>query len=119
MTGLDSYFWVSPRPQPVAAEAAVPGMTVTARARPAQYLWRFGDGAELVSYGPGRPWIRHRPGSIAHEYQARARYVVSVQVIWQASWRVGSGGWRGLGFFSTTGSVPYPVRQAVAVLVGS
>jgi hypothetical protein len=119
LTGLDSYFWISPRPHPVAATAAVPGVAVTARAQPAQYLWRFGDGAELVSHGPGRPWTRDLPGSIAHQYQARDRYTVSVQIIWRASWRTGVGGWQDLGFFSTSGSHVYPVRQAVAVLVRS
>jgi hypothetical protein len=119
LTGLDSYFWVAPAPRPVIALAAVPGIVVTARAHPVQFLWHFGDGGEMVTTGPGRPWTRTRPGSIAHQYQARGRYPVSVQVLWIANWRVGQGQWRSLGTFATTATRSFPVRQAVAVLVRS
>jgi hypothetical protein len=119
LTGLDSYFWIAPAPRPIAAQAAVPGLVVTARARPVQYVWRFGDGSEQVTSTPGRPWTPDRPGNIAHQYQTRDRYTVSVQVIWNATWRVGRGVWRGLGTFATTAERSYPVRQAIAVLVKS
>lgn len=119
LTGLDTFFWVAPRPRPVVAQAAVPGLRVTARAHPVQYIWHFGDGGEAVTVGPGRPWTRTHPGSIAHDYQTRARYAVSVQIIWKANWRIGAGRWRSLGTFVTSSARSFPVRQAVAVLVKS
>jgi hypothetical protein len=119
LTGLDTYFWVAPPPRPVSAQAAVPGVRVTAQARPVQYMWRFGDGEHLVTSGPGRPWTRTRPGSIAHQYQTRSRYAVSVQVMWVATWRIGAGHWRPLGTFATEATRSFPVRQAVAVLTKS
>jgi hypothetical protein len=119
LTGLDTYFWVAPPPRPISAQAAVPGVTVTAQARPVQYVWRFGEGEHLVTSGPGRPWTRTRPGSVAHQYQTRSRYAVSVQVMWVATWRIGPGRWRPLGTFATQATRSFPVRQAVAVLTKS
>lgn len=116
LTGLPSYFWVRPRPQPIRAVAEVPGLRVEAEARPVQYVWDFGDGAERVTTYPGRPWRRQRPGNIAHTYERRDRYEVSVEVIWEARWRIGAGPWRHLGFFSNSDADDYPVRQVVAVL---
>jgi hypothetical protein len=119
LTGLDTYFWIAPAPRPIAAQARVPGVAVTARARPMQYVWTFGDGAHKVTSTPGRPWTPARPGTIAHQYQARSRYTVTVQIVWSATWRIGSGQWRTLGTFSTRARRPFPVREAVAALVKS
>jgi hypothetical protein len=119
LTGLDTYFWIAPPPRPLSAQASVPGVTVTAHARPVQFVWRFGDGDHLVTSEPGRPWTRTRPGSIAHQYQTRARYAVSVQVMWIATWRIGGGQWRPLGTFATEAARSFPVRQAVALLTKS
>jgi hypothetical protein len=55
LTGLESYFWLANRPQPITAVARVPGLTVVAEARPVQYVWQFGDGAEEVTTEPGTP----------------------------------------------------------------
>jgi hypothetical protein len=119
LTGLDTYFWIAPAPRPIAAQARVPGVALTARARPVQYLWTFGDGTHKVTSTAGRPWTPARPGTIAHQYQARSRYTVTVQIVWSATWRIGSGEWRTLGTFATRASRPFPVREAVAALVKS
>ncbi|HYO61432.1 MAG TPA: hypothetical protein VEU29_06005, partial [Actinomycetota bacterium] len=39
LTGLRSYFWVGDDLEPVTATAGVPGLTVTAEARPVRYRW--------------------------------------------------------------------------------
>jgi hypothetical protein len=117
LTGLNSYFWLATPLHPITATATVPGLDVTAEARPVQYVWRFGDGAEEVSYGPGRPWTRDHPGDIAHLYEARGRYRVSVQAIWQARWHIGDGAWNRLGYFTNSDSRRYRVREIVALLV--
>lgn len=116
LTGLDSFFSVPP-PRPIQVSASVPGFTVTAEARPVQYVWDFGDGAATTTSGPGRPWTRRRPGTIAHLYETHGTYDVGVEVMWAARWRLGSGSWRELGYFSTADSRAYPVRQVVALLV--
>lgn len=113
LTGLDSFFWLAEEPRPITASAGA----VTAEARPSQYVWDFDDGGHKTTSTSGRAWRPRRPGSIAHLYEARGTYGVTVDVIWQARWRIGTGPWRPLGFFTTSDSVDYPVRQVVALLV--
>jgi hypothetical protein len=117
LTGLPSYFWLAQRPQPISATAGAGGITVTAEAYPTQYVWTFGDGGDLVTTTSGRPWTRDVPGNIEYTYETRGRYDLSVEVIYQARWRVDGGPWQSLGFFSTSDLRTYPVRQVVAVLV--
>ncbi len=102
LTGLDSYVWLEREPRPATATAGVGGLTVTAEARPVQYVWSFGDGPEEVTLHPGREWRRGRPGNIAHVYETHGDYDISVEVIWEARWRIGSGAWRSLGYFSNS-----------------
>ncbi|HZJ50922.1 MAG TPA: hypothetical protein VFF07_08740, partial [Actinomycetota bacterium] len=117
LTGLDSFVWLANRLEPIEAVASVPGLTVIAQARPVQYVWDFGDGATAVTSHPGRPWSPQQPGDIAHLYEVRGAYAVGVEVIWSARWQVAGGPWVDLGFFSTSGSQPYAVRQVVTRLV--
>jgi hypothetical protein len=105
LTGLETYVWVE-RPAPVAVSAAAGGTTVDARAFATQYLWDWGDGDDTLTYDPGRPWSRFGPGSIE----------LSVEVVWEAQWRINGGAWQALGFFSLSDSVDYPVRQVQARL---
>ena len=62
-------------------------------------------------------WTRRQSGNIAHMYEARDRYDVSVDVIWEARWRIGTNPWQHLGYFTTSDSADYPVRQVIALLV--
>jgi len=116
LTGLESYFWLAEPVSPVTATASVPGITVVAEASPDHYLWRFEPGADRMTDDSGRPWTESRPGNIGHTYETKGRYDVSVEVVWAARWRIGSGPWRELGFFSTVDSRNYPVREIVPVL---
>jgi hypothetical protein len=117
LTGLDSYFWLAEEPRPVQATATAGGLSVTAEARPVQYVWDFGDDTDKVTDEPGRAWTRWQDGSVAHMYETRARYDVSVEVVWSARWRIGAGAWEPLGFFSNSDTRDYPVRQMIAMLV--
>ena len=115
LTGLETYVWVE-RPAPVAVSAAAGATTVDARAFATQYLWDWGDGDDTLTYEPGTPWSRYREGSIGHLYETRGRYELSVEVVWEAQWRIDGGAWQALGFFSLSDSVDYPVRQVQARL---
>ena len=115
LTGLETYVWID-EPAPVSVSAAAGGTTVDARAFPSQYLWDWGDGNDTLTYDSGRPWTRHRPGTIEHVYETRGRYDLSVEVVWEAQWRINGGTWQALGFFSLGDSVDYPVRQVQARL---
>ena len=116
LTGLESYFWLARPPRPIVATAGVRGLTVTAEARPVQYVWEFGDGRELTTSHPGRRWTLAHPGDIGHLYETAATYAVAVDVIWAARWRVSGGAWQPLGYFTTTDSRDYRVREVIAVL---
>jgi hypothetical protein len=115
LTGLETYVWVE-RPAPVAVSAAAGATRVDARAFATHYLWDWGDGDDTLTYDPGRPWSRFGPGSIGHLYETRGRYELSVEVVWEAQWRIDGGAWQALGFFSLSDSVDYPVRQVQARL---
>ena len=115
LTGLETYVWVE-RPAPVSVAASAGATTVEARAAATQYLWDWGDGSDTLTYHPGRAWSRYREGSIGHLYERHGRYDLSVEVVWEAQWRINGGAWRGLGFFSLPDSVDYPVRQVQARL---
>ena len=115
LTGLETYVWID-EPAPVSVSAAAGDTTVDARAFPSQYLWDWGDGNDTLTYDSGRAWTRHRPGTIEHVYETRGRYDLSVEVVWEAQWRINGGAWQALGFFSLGDSVDYPVRQVQARL---
>lgn len=116
LTGLRSYFWLARDPRPVTASASVPGMTVTAYAEPVQFRWDFGEGGGRSTSHSGRAWTRRRPGNIGHMYETRGPRTIGVEVIWEARWRINSGGWQHLGYFSNSDERRYRVRQMVAML---
>ena len=117
LTGLESYFWLSDLPAPIRATAVAGPVTVTAEARPTQFVWDFDDGSDRVTYDPGRRWTHRREGSIGHLYETSGRYELNVDVVWEARWQMGGGTWRHLGYFTTSDSRPYPVREVIAMLI--
>lgn len=119
ITGLRSFFWLARRLQPVSATAEVPGLSVTAEAFPIRYLWDFGDGARRATSHIGRPWSRKRAGNIGHMYEVKGRYVLGVEVVWQARWRIGGGAWQPLGYFVTSTGRQYRVREVAPGLTRS
>jgi PKD domain len=119
LTGLDSYFWLEDPPTAISASAGVPGLTVTASASPVQFVWDFGDGNDKVTETSGTPWTPHSDGDISHLYETKGIYDLSVEVIWAASYRINGGPPTSLGYFSTSDTRTYPVREMVAVLVPS
>jgi len=84
---------------------------------PSEFVWNFGDGAARTTQDAGRAWRPRRTGSIGHTYQVAGHHDLSVQILWQASWRMDGGAWRPLGSFSTSDSRVYPVREIIAWLV--
>jgi len=118
LTGLETYVWIR-EPQPVSVTAAAGATTVDARAFPTHYLWDWGDGDDTLTYDPGRAWNEYSPGSIEHVYETIGRYQLSVEVVWEAQWRIDGGRWRALGLFSLGDTVDYPVRQVQSRLTSN
>ncbi|MZG16598.1 hypothetical protein GTY44_24460 [Streptomyces sp. SID5914] len=85
---------------PVSETVKVPGVQVTATARPRLAVWSMGDGATVSCTGPGTPYsAKYRPeakspdcgytyrrSSLAEPGKA---FTVSVRVTWDVEWRGG------------------------------
>ena len=89
---------------------------MTASAAPSSYVWSFGDGAEITTEEPGRPWTKRRDGSIEHTYETKGHYEIMATIVWSASWSLNGGPPRSLGTFTTSDTAEYPVREVIAFL---
>jgi hypothetical protein len=137
LTGVASWFWLSPSPSTRSLSVALRGERVTVSASATGVRWSFGDGDSL-SGGPGVPY---RPGSVPaasvrHDYQTRCLpgdqgrdpyvlascgaggYTVTATIEWgisfSASGPVAAGG--SLPSRTTSTTLSYPVSEARAFL---
>jgi hypothetical protein len=110
------------------ATASVPGISVTATARPTMATWRMGDGSTVVCAGPGTPWRQgmnptapspdcgHRFVRSSASAPAGA-YVVTVTVTWQVAWA--SPGESGqMPELTTTAAIRVRVIESQALIAG-
>jgi hypothetical protein len=121
--------WLSLDPaswQPQSATASVPGVSVTATARPIKAAWSMGDGGSLTCSGPGTAW---RPGTdpasaspdCGYRYRRSsasapgARFTVTVTVTWEVTW-AGAGRAGTIPGLLTTGTLPVRVQESQAVI---
>lgn len=116
LVGLPTWLWIDRSSWTSrSATAAVPGVSVTARARPSQARWEMGDGSVESCSGPGTPWRAGRdPASVSptcgHVFRRSsaeepgAAFAVTATVTWSVSWSGGgeSGTLPGLTTSSTT-----------------
>jgi len=108
------------------ATAAVPGVSVTATARPVKATWVMGDGSTVVCDGPGTPW---KPGTdpaaaspdCGHRYLRSsasapgAAYSVTVTVGWEVTW-AGAGQSGTIPGLETTGAAQVRVAELQALV---
>lgn len=108
------------------ATAAVPGVSVTATARPVRATWAMGEGGSVVCTGPGTPW---RPGTdpamaspdcgFVYRHSSASvpggRYTVTVTVAWEVTW-AGAGRAGTVPGLTTTGTLPVRVQESQAVI---
>jgi hypothetical protein len=110
------------------ATASVPGVSVTATARPVQAVWSMGDGGRVVCAGPGTPWIGGTDpaaaspdcGYVYRHSSASATggvFTVSVTVSWQVTW-AGAGYSGTIAGLTTTGTVQVRVQESQAIITG-
>jgi hypothetical protein len=137
LTGVASWFWLSPAPGPESLSVALGGERLTVTASASSVTWTFGDGT-VRSGGPGVPY-RDGPvpaGALRHVYQTRCLpgdagrdpnvlpscsaegYTVTATVNWTiaytAAGHVSSGG--SLPERATSTSTAYPVSEARSFL---
>ncbi len=116
VTGLDSWFWLSPGSAAMPpASAAAGSLVVTVRATLVDVLWEFGDGARIDSgldlgqpY-PARSLIRHVYQM--DTYQRPTGYPVLATLRFGVWYSVNAGPWRFLGTKAKGYSLPYRVYQ--------
>jgi hypothetical protein len=126
---LPTWLWLAPGSwAPRAATASVPGLAVTATAKPIRVQWSTGDGARVTCTGPGTRW---RPGmdpaasspTCGHTYRqpsvgrSGGVFAVRATVRWQVSW-AGGGQAGTVPELSTTSTAQIVVREAPAVNSG-
>ncbi|BCJ62991.1 hypothetical protein [Polymorphospora rubra] len=111
--------------QPRSATASVPGVSVTATARPVKASWSMGDGVTVTCTGPGTPWTSGTDPANAspdcgHVYRRSSaatpggRYVVTVTVTWEVTW-AGAGQSGTVPGLTTTGQVQARVQESQTV----
>lgn len=118
---LDRASW-----EPQSATASVPGVSVTATARPVKVAWSMGDGTTRVCDGPGTAWtrgtnLRAASPDCGHVYRrssagaAGGAFTVSATVTWEVTWAGAGQSGTVLGL-DTTGQVRTRVQESQAVV---
>lgn len=118
---LDPASW-----QSQSATASVPGVSVTATARPVRAVWSLGEGGSVTCTGPGTSWAAGTDPMASspdcgYTYRrssagvAGAAFSVTVTVTWEVTW-AGAGQSGTIAGLSTTGTVPVRVAESQAVI---
>ncbi|BFU47711.1 hypothetical protein [Krasilnikovia sp. MM14-A1004] len=111
------------------ATASVPGVSVTATARPTQVRWDMGDGATVTCKGPGTPWRAGADPTAAspncgHVFRqssasaSNAAFTVRATVTWTVSW-AGGGTDGTLPPLTTTSTLAVRVAESQAINGGA
>jgi hypothetical protein len=102
MVAIDTWFWVEGVPSGgVTASASVPGISVTATARPGGVDYDFGDGASRECSGTGVPYSPGATSDCTHDYQRAGHYTVTSTIRWT-------------GTYTINGAGPNPIESSVA-----
>lgn len=127
LVGLPTWLSMSPLSWgAVSASASVPGVSVTATARPVRAVWSTGDGGSVVCSGPGERWTpgvdpRASSPDCGHTFEQSSMgeqgsvFAVSVEVTWEVTW-AGAGRSGSVPGLTTTGTVPVRVVESQTVV---
>ncbi|WP_434447656.1 hypothetical protein [Lentzea sp. E54] len=122
---LPTWLWLSSGWLPSTATASVPGVSVTATAKPTSATWSMGDGTIVTCTGAGTPF---QPGSdpkapspdCGHTYrtssagQAGQAFPVAVTVHWTVTW-AGAGQSGTFPDLTTTATAAFRVTESQAL----
>lgn len=104
---------------PVPLRTTLAGFGVDVEAVPQQFTYDFGDGHDLVTVSPGRPYPDH---DTFHEYEAPGTYAITLTTEWSGRYRVdGDPTWREVTGTATTSSTsaPFEAQERTSRLVDS
>jgi len=101
------------------ATAAVPGLSVTATAKPARLVFSTGDGTSMSCRGPGTAWTAGMDPDAAspdcgHIYTEPGSYAVNGTVTWHITW-AGAGQTGTVPDLTTTSTLALTVTDAPAL----
>jgi hypothetical protein len=128
LVGLPTWLWLrDSRWNPVPATASVPGVSVTATARPTRVTWTMGDGRTVVCTGPGTPYLasgdpRAASPTCGHTYSTSSaaepggNYMVTAQIHWTVSW-TGAGQTGQFPDLVTAATTTFRVEESQAITV--
>jgi len=108
---------------PRSATASVPGMSITATAKPVGLVLSTGDGASITCSGPGTAWTPGRDATAAsptcgHTFTGPGSFAVTVTVSWNVSWAGGGVTGTAPGM-TTTASLTVQVVERPVLNVGT
>ena len=104
LVAVPTWWWIDPASwHPRSATAQVPGVAVTAVARPARVVWSTGDGSTVTCTGPGTAWPPGTDPAAAsptcgHIYRRSSAgrpggtFTVTATVSWDVAWAGGGQG---------------------------
>jgi hypothetical protein len=101
------------------ATASVPGLSVTATAKPAKLMFSTGDGSSVSCPGPGTAWTTGKDPNAAspdcgHTYSTPGSFTVTATVTWQVSW-AGGGQAGAVPDLTTTSTITLKVTDSQAL----
>lgn len=125
---LPTWLWLSSGWDQQSATAAVPGVSVTAVAKPTSLVWSMGDGSTVTCRSGGTPFPaggdpKASSPDCGHTYrassagQANEAYPVSATVHWAISWS-GAGQAGTFPDMTTTASAAFRVAESQALNTG-
>jgi hypothetical protein len=93
------------------------GQRVTVRATPRTFHWQYGDGEEVTTSQPGRPYPDM---PTAHTYTTPGAHTVRLTTTFTGEYTVGGGPWQPVRGTATLASPPFTITadESRAVLVG-
>lgn len=128
LVNLPTWLWLSGGWEEVSANASVPGVSVTAVARPRSVTWSMGDGGSVTCGGPGTPFVsgrdpRRDSPDCGYTYRTSSAgkradaYTVTVTVTWTVTW---SGAGQGGTFpnMTTSASAAFRVAESQGIATG-
>lgn len=125
---LPTWLWLSSGWQQQSATASVPGVSVTAVARPTSLVWSMGDGATVTCRDAGIPFPadgdpRASSPACGHTYQSSSAgqpndaYPVAATVHWSITWS-GAGQAGEFPDMTTTATTDFRVVESQAINTG-
>jgi hypothetical protein len=130
LVNLPTWLWLDRGSwEPVSATASVPGVSVTATARPTSITWTMGDGGTVTCRGPGTPYgaggsPKSASPTCGYTYHSSSAgqpgraYAVSATVHWTVTWS-GAGQAGAFPDMTTTSNAAFRVAESQALNSGS